>query len=110
MSKHHAAAMFAESGIGPTKGRIINCYLTAFFGRRVTPSKNNIFRDKLTLDDLPPEMETKVLHDNKKVCFYVKPLEEILKKGMTKKLSNIKRDNVEKIEAVDISWSADHGG
>ena len=74
------------------------------------PSENNIFRDELALDDLPPETETKVLHDNKKVRFYVKPIQEILKKGMTKKLSNIKRDDVEKIEAVDISWSADHGG
>jgi hypothetical protein len=32
MSKHYAAAMFAESGIGPGKSRIINRYLTAFFG------------------------------------------------------------------------------
>ena len=110
MSEHYAAAMFAESGIGPTKGRIINRYLTAFFGRRVMPSENNIFRDELALDDLPPETETKVLHDNKKVRFYVKPLQEILKKGMTKKLRNVKKDDVKKIEAVDISWSADHGG
>ena len=29
---------------------------------------------------------------------------------MTKKLNNIKRDDVEKIEAVNISWSADHRG
>ena len=44
MIKHDAAAMFAESGIGPTRGRIINHYLTAFFGRRVEPSEKKIQR------------------------------------------------------------------
>ena len=63
MSEHYAAAMFAEIGIGPTKGRIINRYLTAFFGRRVMPSENHIFRDELALDDLPPERKTKVLRE-----------------------------------------------
>jgi hypothetical protein len=110
MSEHYAAAMFAESGIGLTKGRIINHYLTAFFGRRIMPSDNNIFRDELAIDDLAPETETKVLHDNKKVRYYVKPLQEIMKKGSTKKLKNSKRDDVQKMEALDISLSADHGG
>ena len=90
MSEHFAAAMFAECGIGPTKGRIINRYLTAFFGRRVMPQENKIFRDDIAIDELPPETEVKVLSDNKKVHYFVKPLKEIMMYGIDKKLKEKK--------------------
>ena len=111
MSKHYAAAMFAESGIGPGKSRIINRYLTAFFGRRVMVSETDIFRDgELALDELPPVTKSKQLSDKKKVNYYVKPLCEILTLGMEKKFNTVKRECADKIESIDISWSADHGG
>jgi hypothetical protein len=73
--------------------------------------KTDIFGDEeLALDELPPVIKTKQLPDKKKVNYYVKPFCEILTLGMEKKLKTVKKEYTDKMDLIDILWSADHGG
>ena len=111
MDKHYAAAMFCESGIGPGKARMLNRYLTAFFNRRLMVSETEIFLDKdLALDELLLEIRVHKMPDKTKLIFYVKPLHKIISLGLKKKLKKLNSGDEEKINPIDICWSADHGG
>jgi hypothetical protein len=111
MPLHMAAAMFAESHIGPTKSRIVNRYLTAFFGRRIMPSEEKIFRDELAIDDIPPRVISKELDTKIQVKYFVKPLDRVIFLGISKLL--MKPTNINKamdIDCIRVSYAADHGG
>ena len=115
MSAEYAAAMLSESGVGPTKSRVLNRYLTAFVGKRIMPSENKIFRDETSIDELPPCVRIQELDDKTKVRYYVKPLDRILSLGIKKKLKEemkeeMKEDEIKRPCKLDLSWSADHGG
>ena len=91
MKAEMAAAMFGESSIGPGASRIVNRYLTAFFGRRIMPSEQNIFRGEFAHDELPPEVKVKQLQDKTKIRYYVKPLDTLISIAMRNELERKKK-------------------
>jgi hypothetical protein len=110
MSPEYAAAMLSEAGIGPTKSRVLNRYITAFLGKRLMPAEAKIYRSESSIDDLPPVVRTKQLEDKTKVRFFVKPLDKVVSLGIEKKLKHMKEEEIKRSCKLDISWSADHGG
>ena len=48
--------------------------------------------------------------DKTKLIFYVKPLDKIIFLGLKKNLKKLNSGDKEKINRIDICWSAEHGG
>jgi hypothetical protein len=111
MSPEMAAAMFAEGNMGVFAARAVNRYLRSFFGRRIMPSEEKIFRCGLSVDSLPPVVLSKTFDDKTKLKYYVKPLHKVISLGIKAAIAQeLSTAGVKSMSNIEMSWSADHGG
>ena len=109
MNAATAAAMWNQANVGPTAQRVICRYLAGVFGRRLIVAESKIYN--LAEDEVKPIVESKLVSGTK-MYFYVKPFKNLLEVTLRKKLQVQFNPelNLDKVEGVDISYSADHGG